>query len=136
MSDSPRPLTRPLFPETGAFTAISDSRFNRSANCCKALRNHLLQNINSAAGQPTTTVGQDTNIDPAISGLSAVSSAPVAPVAPLAPVAPTIDNAHAQAIAQSAEHSMEGQHEQPKRSGKRELSTSKRAAQNRAAQVC
>lgn len=90
--------------------------------------------------------GSVENIDPAISSLShaIVGQSQLAPVAPMAPV----DTNHgfprdglSQDLARHSE--IDGGSrcmpndggDTPKRTGKRELSTSKRAAQNRAAQV-
>ncbi|KAF8473132.1 hypothetical protein BDZ91DRAFT_389363 [Kalaharituber pfeilii] len=122
-----------------------------------ALRAHLLQNIQGSPAKPVSQASQEQtgsvtshdenlNIDPAISG---VGVAPAAPQNMTAlpqqhqqhqPHQPTPQNIQLPAASpevtttQTSPESEQQQAEPPKRGGKRELSTSKRAAQNRAAQ--
>ena len=86
------------------------------------LREHLLPHLQSPAGTgprgmdslrtPSSASPNDQNIDPAIAG-------------PVMDASPSNES--------GGEDNLDGS---AKKGGKRELSTSKRAAQNRAAQVC
>lgn len=88
------------------------------------------------------------NIDPAISNLthSLIAQTQLAPVAPMAPVESNLnfqrEGGHSTDLSRHPDADNPSRcistdpAELPKRNGKRELSTSKRAAQNRAAQVC
>jgi hypothetical protein len=115
-----------------------------------ALRTHLLNNIESSNLGKASAASEhngETNIDPAISSLHVISShlAGNAPVAPVAPVGHLNQNHLADAsentpVLQTYASPASGSHTEMhdasrKKGGKRELSTSKRAAQNRAAQV-
>jgi len=128
-----------------------------SSTRATALRAHLLphihspqqqqqvqqqqQNVTSPDSKPTDSASPDLNIDPAISGVGApggVSSVPQSPglttmaIQGMSPGSQAAMDQHSGAEETQAEGSSAGRG----RGGKRELSTSKRAAQNRAAQVC
>ena len=124
-----------------------------------ALRAHLLQNMQAGdstskpvsqnpPGQAGSVTSHDENlnIDPAISGVGVSHQQPT----PGVPNMTSQHSAHSQQhqpsqniqiqgttpeVASQTSPEGEGSPETPKRGGKRELSTSKRAAQNRAAQV-
>ncbi|CAZ86559.1 unnamed protein product [Tuber melanosporum] len=97
------------------------------------------QNVTSPDNKPTDSASPDLNIDPAISGVGAsggVSSVPQSPglttmaIQGMSPGSQAAMEQHSGAEETQAEGSSAGRG----RGGKRELSTSKRAAQNRAAQ--
>lgn len=96
-------------------------------------------NVTSPDSKPTDSASPDLNIDPAISGVGApggVSSVPQSPglttmaIQGMSPGSQAAMDQHSGAEETQAEGSSAGRG----RGGKRELSTSKRAAQNRAAQ--
>lgn len=127
--------------------------------CATALRTHLLQNMQagSAAPKPVSQSPPDQrgsvashddnlNIDPAISGVGVNHPQPPQGIPQMGQQHPQHPQQHQQpqqniqiqgTTPEMQSHSPEGEGspETPKRGGKRELSTSKRAAQNRAAQV-
>ncbi|RPA91925.1 hypothetical protein L873DRAFT_1794594 [Choiromyces venosus 120613-1] len=97
------------------------------------------QNVTSPDNKPSDSASPDLNIDPAISGVGApggVSSVPQSPglttmaIQGMSPGSQAAMEQHSGAEETQAEGSSAGKG----RGGKRELSTSKRAAQNRAAQ--
>lgn len=127
--------------------------------CIIALRAHLLHNM-QAGNTATKPVSQsppdqrasvtshddNLNIDPAISGVGVNHQQPPQGIPQMAQQHPSHPQQHQQpqqniqiqgTSPEMQSHSPEGDgsSETPKRGGKRELSTSKRAAQNRAAQV-
>ncbi|RPA81863.1 hypothetical protein BJ508DRAFT_414575 [Ascobolus immersus RN42] len=127
---------------------MDDTAPHQESDREEALRTHLLNNIESSTLVKASASGEhpgENNIDPAISSLHVISShlAGNAPVAPVAPVGHLSQN-H---LTESGENTPvigtysqatsmpHGDHDgSRKKAGKRELSTSKRAAQNRAAQ--
>lgn len=122
--------------------------------CIIALRAHLLHNMQAATTAakpvssppdqrgPVASHDDNLNIDPAISGVGVNHQQPPQGISQHPPHPQQLQQPQQNIQIQGTTPEMqshspegEGSSETPKRGGKRELSTSKRAAQNRAAQV-